>query len=42
MNIAMTELQDQLAQQTQPPTARQIAAVEDHAARSAAMLAELG
>lgn len=42
MNIAMTELQDQLAQQTQPLTARQIAAVEDHAARSAAMLAELG
>ncbi|MCZ8092216.1 MAG: phosphohydrolase [Acidovorax sp.] len=42
MNIAMTELQDQLAQQTQPLTARQIAAVEDHANRSAALLAELG
>ena len=39
-NIATTELQDQLAQQTQPLTARQIAAVEDHA-RLAAMLAEL-
>ncbi len=42
MNIAMTELQDQLTQQTQPLTARQIAAVEDHANRSAALLAELG
>jgi hypothetical protein len=42
MNIAMTELQDQLAQQTQPLTARQIAAVEDHANRSALLLAELG
>ena len=42
MNIAMTELQDQLAQQTQPLTARQIAAVEDHANRSADLLAELG
>lgn len=42
MNIAMTELQDQLAQQTQPLTARQIAAVEDHAGRSADLLAQLG
>ncbi|MBU1815937.1 MAG: phosphohydrolase, partial [Gammaproteobacteria bacterium] len=42
MNIAMTELQDQLAQQTQPLTAAQIAAVEDHAARSEALLRQLG
>lgn len=42
MNIAMTELQDQLAQQSQPLTARQIAAVEDHAARSEALLRQLG
>lgn len=42
MNIAMTELQDQLAQQTQSLTSAQIAAVEDHAARSEAMLRELG
>ena len=42
MNIAMTELQDQLAQQTQPLTALQIAAVEDHAARSEALLRQLG
>ncbi len=42
MNIAMTELQDQLAQQTHPLTAVQIAAVEDHAARSEALLRQLG
>ncbi|MFN9470838.1 HD-GYP domain-containing protein, partial [Acidovorax sp.] len=42
MNIAMTELQDQLAQQMQPLTSAQIAAVEDHAARSEALLRELG
>ncbi|MFN4117810.1 HD-GYP domain-containing protein [Acidovorax sp.] len=42
MNIAMTELQDQLAQQTHPLTAAQIAAVEDHAARSEALLRQLG
>ena len=42
MNIAMTELQDQLAQQTQPLTATQIAAVEDHAARSETLLRQLG
>ncbi len=42
MNIAMTELQDQLAQQTQPLTAGQIAAVEDHAARSEALLRQMG
>ena len=42
MNIAMTELQDQLVLQTQPLTATQIAAVEDHAARSEALLRHLG
>lgn len=42
MNIAMTELQDQLAQQTHPLTAVQIAAVEDHAVRSEALLRQLG
>ncbi|MDP3231044.1 MAG: phosphohydrolase [Acidovorax sp.] len=42
MNIAMTELQDQLALQTQPLTAAQIAGVEDHAARSEALLRQLG
>lgn len=42
MNIAMTELQDQLAQQTHPLTAEQISAVEDHAARSEALLRSLG
>lgn len=42
MNIAMTELQDQLAQQTHPLTAQQIAAVENHAERSEALLRTLG
>ncbi|CAN7629261.1 phosphohydrolase [Acidovorax sp. LjRoot129] len=42
MNISMTELQDQLAQQTHPLTAQQISAVEDHAARSEALLRTLG
>lgn len=42
MNIAMTELQDQLAQQTQPLTAQQIAAIENHAGRSEALLRSLG
>lgn len=42
MNVAMTELQDQLAQQTQPLSAHQIAAVESHAARSETMLRHLG
>ena len=42
MNIAMTELQDQLAQQTHPLTAEQIAAVEDHAVRSETLLRHLG
>ena len=42
MNIAMTELQDQLVLQTQPLTATQIAALEDHAERSEALLRHLG
>ena len=42
MNIAMTELQDQLAQQTHPLTAEQIVAVEDHAVRSETLLRHLG
>ena len=42
MNIAMTELQDQLAQQTQPLTAQQIAQVETHADRGVDLLRRLG
>ena len=42
MNIAMTELQDMLAQQTHPLTADQIAAVQSHAERSEALLRSLG
>ena len=42
MNIAMTELQDQLAQQSAPLTAAQIAAVQDHASRSEQLLRRLG
>ncbi len=42
MNIAMTELQDQLTQQSQPLTAQQIVAVEDHAGRSEQLLRRLG
>ena len=42
MNIAMTELQDQLAQQSAPLTAIQIPQIQDHAERSATLLAALG
>ena len=42
MNIAMTELQDLLAQQSAPLTAAQIAAVQDHASRSEQLLRRLG
>jgi cytochrome oxidase Cu insertion factor (SCO1/SenC/PrrC family) len=38
----MTELQDQLVQQAHPLTATQIAAVENHASRSEALLRQLG
>ncbi|TDQ43976.1 HD-GYP domain-containing protein [Tepidicella xavieri] len=42
MNIAMTRLQDELANQTAPPTAEQRAAIDTHAARGAQWLRELG
>ncbi len=42
MNISMTELQNRLAQQSAPLTAIQIAQIQDHAERSATMLATLG
>lgn len=42
MNVAMTELQDQLALQTDPLDAAQIAAVERHAERSAELLLAQG
>ncbi len=42
MNIAMTELQDRLAQQSSPLSAAQITLVQDHADRSSAQLAGLG
>ena len=42
MNIAMTALQDQLAQQTEPLSAAQIAAIAEHPERSAALLRQLG
>lgn len=42
MNISMTELQDRLAQQSAPLSGGQIAQIQDHAERSASMLASLG
>lgn len=42
MNISMTELQDRLAQQSAPLSAAQIAQIQDHAERSAHILAALG
>lgn len=42
MNVAMTELQDQLVLQALPLTATQIAAVENHASRSEALLRQMG
>ncbi len=42
MNIAMTALQDDLAQQTDPLTAAQIEAVSDHAEHSEALLRRMG
>ncbi|MFY3385357.1 HD-GYP domain-containing protein [Paracidovorax sp. MALMAid1276] len=42
MNLAMTELQDQLALQAPPLTTTQITGVQDHAARSEALLRQLG
>ena len=42
MNIAMTALQDQLAQQTDPLTAEQVGAIQDHAVHSEALLRAMG
>ncbi|MDY0106865.1 MAG: phosphohydrolase, partial [Giesbergeria sp.] len=42
MNVAMTELQDQLVQQAMPLTATQITAVENHSSRSEMLLRQLG
>lgn len=42
MNIAMTAMQDQLAQQTQPLSGPQITAIDTHPMQSAAMLHHLG
>lgn len=41
MNISMTELQDQLAQQTQPLNTAQITAVQEHAMQSQELLIRL-
>jgi HD-GYP domain-containing protein (c-di-GMP phosphodiesterase class II) len=42
MNISMTALQDQLALQEEPPSARQRALIDDHAQRAVACLREAG
>jgi len=42
MNIAMTELQDQLANQREQPTPEQRAALRDHETRGAELLGQLG
>ncbi len=42
MNIGMTDLQDRLAIQMDPPTAEQRKLIDQHTARSAAMLEQLG
>lgn len=42
MNLGMTEVQDRLAQQIEPPTARQRTIINEHAERSAQMLAACG
>ena len=42
MNMAMTELQDQLAVQHQPPTPEQVRKVEQHAMYSVRLLEQLG
>lgn len=42
MNVAMTALQDQLAQQTQPLTAAQVQSIQGHAEHSEAQLRQLG
>ncbi len=42
MNVSMTALQDQLAQQTQPLTSEQMHAIETHSERSCTLLRGLG
>lgn len=42
MNLAMTELQDRLATQLEAPNATQRRAIDEHAARGAAMLESVG
>ncbi len=42
MNVAMTTLQDQLALQTDPLTAEQVDAIQDHAEHSEALLRRMG
>jgi HD-GYP domain-containing protein (c-di-GMP phosphodiesterase class II) len=42
MNIAMTQLQDELAQQLERPNGVQMEAIRSHASRGQAMLAKLG
>ncbi|MBC7918059.1 MAG: phosphohydrolase [Rhodoferax sp.] len=42
MNLAMTELQDRLATQIEPPNAAQRRAIDGHAERSAAILESVG
>ncbi|MDP2000923.1 MAG: phosphodiesterase, partial [Rhodoferax sp.] len=42
MNIAMTQLQDQMAGQLEKPSAEQLAAIKDHAAKGIRLLGGLG
>lgn len=42
MNISMTEMQDQLAQQAQPLTNLQVQTIENHSAQSVELLKKLG
>lgn len=42
MNIGMTELQDRLVTQKEPPTPEQIRRIESHAARSVDLLQQMG
>ena len=42
MNVGMTELQDRLAMQKNPPSAEQIRRIDSHAARSVDLLQQMG
>jgi HD-GYP domain-containing protein (c-di-GMP phosphodiesterase class II) len=42
MNVSMTELQDRLAVQKEPPTAAQLQRIQTHAARSVDLLQQMG